>query len=192
MTALDFAPEMKEFTIREIVEAVRENGLEHLRGEWFHSYDGKITGGCVLGQAAYNLSVVANEGQFQSSTEKMGGLFEILNLYENKSEKYKLTQEDIERLYEEGWNVDEWDPTFTCGSVITSFNDLVSINARKVPNPKYNPDVPENWQPEFIEVFDYYLPTYEAVVEMVEDVLAPYLDENVMLPVKDYSWNPFL
>ena len=51
--------EFKEYTVREVYEALKQDGFEHLRGEWTSTdMDGVINGGCVLGQTAVNLGVL--------------------------------------------------------------------------------------------------------------------------------------
>jgi hypothetical protein len=53
----------RRIKIRDVVEAIRKDGLTKTKGEFFE-YDKtgeKIIGGCALGQAALNLSVRTDE-----------------------------------------------------------------------------------------------------------------------------------
>lgn len=61
MDTLDYTQylQTKTVTVREVFEAIKENGFEHLRREWLQtSSDGKVIAGCVLGQAGVNLGVL--------------------------------------------------------------------------------------------------------------------------------------
>jgi hypothetical protein len=47
----------REYTVEQVFEALKQNGFEHLRENWFSRETGK-QGACVLGQAAINLNSV--------------------------------------------------------------------------------------------------------------------------------------
>lgn len=50
----------KDITVRDAYIALKENGFEHIRDEWFREdIEGVITGGCVIAQTALNLGVSA-------------------------------------------------------------------------------------------------------------------------------------
>lgn len=44
-------------SIKEFLDAVDRNGLEHVIGQWFRNDGEVITAACILGQAAINLEV---------------------------------------------------------------------------------------------------------------------------------------
>ncbi len=77
----------KRITGRDIIEAIRQNGYEHIRGEWFWNRDKRgrfspITKACVMGQAAINLGVStqALESAFYKPVTQMISLNDRTNL----------------------------------------------------------------------------------------------------------------
>jgi hypothetical protein len=71
--------EYKEFTVREIFEALKKNGFDHLRGEWVSTNSrGKAVGACAIGQAALNLGVQASPDEDTS----LGNLYDELQTLE--------------------------------------------------------------------------------------------------------------
>lgn len=79
---IDIKQEFKTFTVEEIFEALKQNGLEHIRQDWISVKDGKVVGACALGQAAYNLNVPAYEEQvdiFGAYINANGNIYDALN-----------------------------------------------------------------------------------------------------------------
>lgn len=56
-------------TGKDLLEAIKKNGFEHLRGQWFAGNDGKVTGACIIGQAAINLG--ADSDYVQNRVDKV-------------------------------------------------------------------------------------------------------------------------
>lgn len=152
----DPEPEMRKFKVSEIVEAIEKNGLDHLREEWYQTtYDGKLTGGCVLMQAAFNMSVSPEAGaDVLNGTpfHRYAGLAGALNQFQNKNKKWAYS-------------------TNECGNLIIHWNDASHE---------------EEIEGETDMVYD--LPTYEDVAKMAREVLAPYMEEEVELPIVDYTF----
>ena len=165
----------KKFLVSELVAAIEENGFEHLRGDWVHGFDNKLTGGCVLGQGGLNLNALYSGAIPWYITKKIdnweeiseqwddghypGTVWEELDKFPNISQKYNsqnflnLTGLDDEDLS-------------TCNRVIVAYNDAKATLWSTSP---------------------YLLPTYAEVTEMVRDVLAPYMNEEIELWTVDYS-----
>lgn len=156
----------KQFTVREIVEAIKHNGFDHLRGRWVQTFGDKIAGGCVLAQGAFNLGVLpwfgtdVNNLLGISDTRPESTILGALNAFSNVSEKWL-------RTHVEGFRNFSRSDLESCGTAIVCWNDLATY---------------ANFLPR-----EYYLSTYDEVSEMVEDILAPYLDETVTLRVVDYG-----
>jgi hypothetical protein len=74
------SPPLKEIDVEEVFEAIKKNGFEYVREAWFsYEPDGTVKGGCVLGQAALNLSVPAsNEEVYETNLvyalDNLGGV----------------------------------------------------------------------------------------------------------------------
>lgn len=64
MSTYDTA-DTEQVTVKQVFDALAENGFQHLRRTWFaEDVTGVITGGCVIQQGAMNLGVVASGGSF--------------------------------------------------------------------------------------------------------------------------------
>jgi hypothetical protein len=49
--------EQREITLGDLVDAIEQNGLAKHQGSYFAHTNGKLSGGCAFGQAAFNLGV---------------------------------------------------------------------------------------------------------------------------------------
>lgn len=107
---IDFgAVEYREYTVREIYEALEKNGLKHLRGEWMSTDSkGKVVGGCVLGQGAFNLNVPYSTDA--PDADAIGNLEEELNQFQAAEEHWKGN-------------------TSKAGTLITVWNDAVQLKS---------------------------------------------------------------
>lgn len=146
----------KEYTLREIFEAIKKNGLLHLRGEWYGTNDkGKVNGACVLGQAAFNLNVPANDNY---SPE--GNLESELN-------NFPLDQNSK-------WATYNGSRIYKVGDAIITWNDAYSFekDGRVAQDSKGRSK--------------YALRTYDQVVKMAHEILEPYFDKTVSLPYYEY------
>lgn len=155
--ALDIMQETRTFTVREIFEAIKQNGFEHLREQWFsYNPENKAIGGCVLGQAGLNLGIpVSPEGE----EENADNLWAKLNNF-NTPEKW----------------IDKLNPEFTkkAGEAIVFWNDHHEYDEHG--------DAAENDAGEYV----WTLPTYKEVVEMAREILEPYFNETIELPHFEY------
>jgi hypothetical protein len=70
-----------KFNGRAVFEAIEQNGVEHLRGDWYGTFgeDGKPDQACVLGIAAFNLGIA---GHAQLGKNEGANLLEQLNTLE--------------------------------------------------------------------------------------------------------------
>lgn len=164
--------QMKDFKVSEIVDAIAENGVDHLREEWLAVYDGKISGGCVLGQGAFNLGVLpyagaVNDFAINAPDSSNPGLLDVLDQFGTPTK----------------WVDPNYSVTRHCGNAITHWNDKYTY---EYPD-GMSEDQAYNLGLEDEGTIVWALPTYESVVEMVREVLAPYMDEVVSLPVVDYT-----
>ena len=181
----------KDFTVREVYDALVQNGLQHLRKNWLiKTFDGKLTGGCILGQGAYNLSVLPH------SDDEFEDMFPIGQYMPKFSSEDAYDDDDYEDqvidtqnkfvgfgLYDQLNKFDnvseKWSADITggCGEAIVYWNDLQdTLGHWDAENRKY--------------IQSFVLETYEEVLEAAKDILAPYMDEVIRLAVIDYSWNP--
>lgn len=155
----------REYTLKDIFDALKKNGFEHLREAWFSSEDGS-KGGCVLGQALLNLNSVSpdiDEAEAQVEDDEEYGLLHQLNKFSYEGDKwnhYSFEDEiDGEVTTQEFFLQGN---QLNLGNLIIHWNDLRLYN---------------------LDGDDYYYPleTYEQVVEMAYDVLSPHFDEKVKL-----------
>jgi hypothetical protein len=67
-----------KFNGKAVFEAIEQNGVEHLRGDWYGTFgeDGKPDQACVLGIAAFNLGIA---GHAQLGKNESANLVEQLN-----------------------------------------------------------------------------------------------------------------
>lgn len=159
--------ELKTVKVSEVIDAVKQNGFEHLRGEWIHSVGGKITGGCVLGQGAVNLGILSHDDTDETT---WGTLYTALkqfkirsnNKWVKKAREWNIFPETNEETGKEGWNA---------ALMIISLNDA-----------SYYPDYPTD--PYRAE---YRIKTYAEVAQMVEDILTPFANKEIYVLVQDYS-----
>jgi hypothetical protein len=154
---IDIEQEYKTFTVREIFEAIKKNGFEHLREQWYSfNNDGKAIGGCVLGQAALNLNVPADS---DTSGDLTSNLWAQLNQFDTP-EKW------IDSMYPMNTRV--------AGKAIVYWND------HRVIDPETGANVTD------ADGYVWTLPTYNDVVEMAREVLEPHFDETIKLPHVEY------
>lgn len=177
--------ETREFIVQEVIDAIKVDGLEHLRGQWIDAYAGKLYGGCVLGQGAINLGVLPDINVLPAglySKQSGNGLVYQLNQFRNVSPKWSTHPPNGPMIVVDADFPDEKEPAFyygaegntinpetlrSCGDAIITWNDL-----EKIP---YDGDS------------EYALATYEEVAQMAADILAPYANEKITLTVIDYS-----
>lgn len=157
----------KQFKVSEIVAAIEENGFDHLRGKWVQMDGNKIRGGCVLMQGALNLGVMPDHLDDDSP----------LNfLYDHAADE----EDDVLSAWENDRS----------GTLVRELNQFPNIST------KYAARYAEGCGSSIVEWNDrvldvgipkYVLPTYEDVVKMVKDILAPYMDFVVTLKTVDFS-----
>lgn len=182
--------ELKTFKVSDAFDAIKENGFEHMRGDWYHraylDSSGKpsLTGGCVLMQGALNLSVAPNNGSewirvedSVASLELQEQGIDVWTLRDNYNLLTQLNQFEVD-------STNKWYTRLAmavCGDTIIHWNDKMDyVDTNKIDdygNPKY--------------IAESYLKTYADVIEMVREILAPHMDKEIQLAVVDYSvWNP--
>lgn len=160
--------ETRTYTIKQMFEALKQNGFEHLRGEWI-SGEGQVVGACVLGQALSNLNAVSQEDLQRSG---MGADIKVADSLVDQLNRFEISPDskwagqnwvENEEYAEEGYWL--YSPeSLSLGEVIIYWND----QAIDYYNQKY------------------FLQTYEEVVDMAYDVLSPYFDETIELPHYEY------
>jgi len=169
---IDIKQEYKTFTVEEIFEALKKNGLTHLRGQWISAPDQKVVGACVLGQAAYNLGVPAN-GDYEPK-QGYGNLYEELVNFE-VTESPWLNEE-----FYKGSSY--WDSSIDApfeGAEESNVADLIIFwNDRR----EYK--VGDNGM--FIATGEWKLKTYDDVVNMAREIMEPFFSNEVKLPHYDY------
>lgn len=139
--ALDIEQETRTFTVREIFEAIKQNGFEHLREQWFsYNPENKAIGGCVLGQAGLNLGIPVDP----ENEEKSDNLWAKLNSFDTPKK----------------W-LDKENPEFTrkAGEAIVFWNDRHVMDGD---------DYAENDNGEFIWVLPTYKEVVEMAREILE------------------------
>jgi hypothetical protein len=168
----------KEFTGREIYDAIEKNGLEELRGDWLNvDYKGNITAGCILTQGAWNLNVVpAEEDKIfnlkiyhdkEIDEDALNTEFTLsrqLNLVPPLSVKYSKNPEYPNEVFS---GVSE---------AITTWYDHHTYKTVTL-NDGFG-DYEE-------EVEEYTLPTYQDALEMAKELLEPYFDRKFTLAILD-------
>ena len=168
--------EVRTYTVKEVFEAIKKNGFEHLRDEWTsYGYNGKPVGACVLGQGALNLNVPPSNDNDVHDSPFIEDLLsnatdydeqeKIANVYDELETKYNVvTQLDRFQVKE----TSKWYQVgrSTCGHAIVHWNDAV--------------DYEDNDR-------HYVLETYEEVVDMVFDVLKPHMAKKVRLVSRVYD-----
>lgn len=168
--AIEIKQEYKTFTVEEVFEALAKNGLEHIREEWISADNEKVVGGCVLGQAAYNLKTPAFEEQYDLQDEEIigsvGDLYDELNVFAAKDSRW------YNDATKEAMGNDE----AGIAEVIVYWNDKRAKNDKgQYLRPKGN-----SWG------YVYELETYAEVVQMAREVMEPYFTHTVKLPHYDY------
>lgn len=189
--------ETKEFTVREVFDALKQNGFEHIRSMWQDTHNGSLTGGCILGQGAANLGVLpGNDEDLSLITEDYFTNQLGLEYPEyNDDEEYYSREEVIDsaaafslekqlnRFENTGkWAKDSNNPFANlskCANAIMHWNDAIDPNSIKVRDRYGN------------LVNQYLLKTYDEVVEAAREILEPHMDKTVTLAIVDYSqWLP--
>lgn len=158
--ALDIEQETRTFTVREIFEAIKQNGFEHLREQWFsYNPENKAIGGCVLGQAGLNLGIPVDPEFASGDDTNTTNLYSKLNSFDTPDK----------------W-IDKNDPASTekAGEAIVYWNDRHAFDA----GGGFARDDDDN--------YIWVLPTYKEVVEMAREILEPYFDETIELPHFEY------
>jgi hypothetical protein len=162
-------------TIKQIYEALAQNGFEHLRGEWFDGLKGK-KGGCVLAQTAMNLGVFAynpydsyNDGYDSNTTPYHGWASKYYSEY---LEDFKNGAPEVKNLQSvlDEFDVDpesQWFIGNKAGYTIIHWNDARDYNEKNLD-------------------YQYRLKTYQEVAQMARDILEPYFDQKVQLTTFDY------
>jgi len=185
-------PGTKEVLISDVFEALAKDGFVHIRGSWTEAdVQGMITGGCVLQQGALNLGVttmyaIPGEGIPEDSKSIDGaglygdedpyGLIAQLNRFSiRKGSKWTDVPDNddlssLETLESRG-----------LANVIITWNDT---KLNEIGHYEYSDDGD-------VYVIDrptgYALPTYQDVIEMAREVLAPYMDRKIIL--RERQWN---
>lgn len=152
-------PTMKSVTVKEIYDAIKQNGYDHIRGQWLvYDWDRKSIAGCVLGQAAINLNLIdISDKQIFNYDLQFDEVSEALNRFVVPSDSEWYVFADADR----------------CGNAITFWNDKreEDVTGQAV----YHHSQPV-----------YALKTYDDVAAMAYDILSPYFDETVKVPI--YRW----
>ena len=167
---INIEQEYKTFTVEEVFQALEKNGLEHIREEWISAANDKVVGGCVLGQAAYNLKTPAFDEQYDLQDEEMigtdGNLYDELNAFAALDSRWY--NEDVKQsMGNEDAGIAE---------VIVYWNDKrVKNDKGQYIRPKGN-----SWG------YVYALETYAEVVEMAREVMEPYFASEIKLPHYEY------
>lgn len=184
---------VKTFTVQEVIDAIAQDGFDHLRGAWFQkSFDGKLTGGCVLAQGGINLKVVASRDDgidevpdeaftARYPTKNNGAfptLIEQLNRFPVTKKKWQTGGMAGNAIV--GWN----DDTRTHYTEMTC-NEFYTKNREYCEDWEHDPDSGDNYPHEDGE--EYTLPTYTDVANMVKEILWPHRKKKVYLLTRDYS-----
>lgn len=163
----------RKFKVRTIIQGIRENGLALLRGEWLQAdYEGRVTGGCILGVTAFNLQVIATRDEdFNDPNNRFADSDdvnefnkpEIISLYD----ALNCLQVDRDSKWAND-NLGHQGPPngLGAGHVIVHWND-----ASETSNGKW------------------VLKTYDEVAAMAEEVLRPFMDQEIEITVVD-GWQP--
>lgn len=192
---IEFSTKLTKVTVKEIYEAAKKNGLDWLRGEWFNyewSNNRKPFAACVLGQAAYNLSVVDQMSKGDHSLEKQldtlvveytskwycgynGAGGTIIHWNDDvKSGGEEFSWRDYEYA-ESGWysrDDDELASEQQLAQLKAEYGENLS-GLEKEDNVVYTAD-------------QYTLETYQDVIDMMYDVLSPHFD--VVLTLEQHSY----
>ncbi len=159
---------MIQLTLRQVYDALAADGFEHLRDQWINDFNGKVVGGCALGQAAANLNVLPHstygfDGSYITEDGifgRPGSLFEALRAFPVVVDKWKVSSN----------GEDEYE---SVAEAIVGWNDAGVWES--------DPDNEED----YIQV-GWALPDYEDVVEMAYDVLEPFFDEVIEVEQHDF------
>lgn len=162
MLGIAIEQETKTFTVREVWEALKQNGLQHLRSTWYidGTEDGTAKGACAIGQAAYNLGVPYTDEMPDEST------------YDNLSEA--LNQFTTPRKWAHYGE--------TTAEAIVAVNDAYRINKETgmIARHRLATDGAEaSGKP-------YYRFSYNEVVKIAHEILEPYFDKTITLPIYEY------
>lgn len=165
-----------KFDIEDVYEAIKKNGLNHLRQSWIMvDKNSKPIGACVLGQAAINLNVVPSENE-DAYDFKLRKLFEkyrgedhtswenparILNVFANLSGRYSLISQ-LNRFSVGKRNPRFHDESSKVGDTIVYWNDAIKLDDGG------------------FGVY-YLVETYEELVEIAYDLLKPHFGKKVKL-----------
>lgn len=178
----------KNFTVKEVFDALVQNGFEHLRETWLNTDDqGKPTGACILGQAGLNLGVYMESGQLYDDLTKF-----YENFYSSLAQDDPLFEdnEDLLDAASEKWTpfsletqLNEFDVPSTSP---WSVNDLHGAGATII---HWNDKLDYDYSGDKKKMV-YALPTYEDVISMARDILSPHFDKIITLAIKEYKWNP--
>jgi hypothetical protein len=165
---------IKEFTVKQVFEALKQNGFAHLRATWQDTdRNGRIVAGCVLAQTGFNLGVAYNsELLVEEMREYIRGFLSDEDYFaiRRSDEWYKAVDDirhkniesEFNRFEYEGkrWKVEDR----RCGSLIIYWNDLLNDDG------------------------EYKLKTYEDVAKMAGQVLKPHMNKKVHLAVRQFSF----
>jgi len=161
---------LTKLTVREVYEALKENGFTHLRGEWLlQDYSskakGKIVGACILGQAALNLNLLP-EWDIETEAKEVPVLTHIYRTSNNSDvlierlNEYTLSHQ----LNRFGVPPDsKWHTFGNCAQTIIHWNDKGDENG------------------------NYALPTYKDVLDMAYDVLKPHFKKVIYVISAEYD-----
>lgn len=122
-------PVLKEFTIKEIFEALKKNGLEHIRRGWeIFGIDGlKPIGACALGQAGFNLGVVAKPNPYTAN--RMYSLYEQLRTIKipsNYSTQYGYNCADVIVNMNDAMDEGEEDFIFSYEEIVKAAEEILT------------------------------------------------------------------
>lgn len=150
-----------KLNVHEVFEALKENGFEHLRTTWFGTKDGKISGGCILGQAALNLNLYV-------TTENIYPAIDIKDTFQtdiNSTISQYSLESQLDRFLNRAKKWDYTDRPKGLASTIIHWNDKEVRGIR----------------------VEWALPTYQDVVDMAYDVMKPYFRR--VITVIDYQYD---
>jgi len=195
---------IKTFTVRAVYDALAKNGFEHLRENWFDGWNnGKPVGACVLGQAALNLDIIAdNEGD-----KRWGALYD--KLWKQLSAKETPSDDEPEdeaewQAWQKNWdNYNDAEEFLNEGyveySLVSQLDNFYNNNekwndtgypSRSVGsliihwNDKYENEYKYDDDGRIVSSEQVYvLPTYEDVKKMAYEIMEPFFDKTVELLV---------
>ena len=160
--------ETRIFTVKEVFEALKKNGFEHLRENWFAwDTEGKLISACALGQAAINLSTVVSWHDHYDRFER--------NNFTSSDFKHTLVSQ-LNKFIVKGGKRNKW--------VNPTKKFLKTLGTEYCP-PDLGTDLGDliiGWNDAKAKD-NFLLQTYEEVTNMAYELMEPFFDKTVELVV---------